>query len=189
MSDWMKLIVGLGNPGKLYAKNRHNVGFRFINYLARHYHIHLDSRQAKARIGSGEIDGEPVVLAKPQIFINLSGKSISPLVAKFAPSLDDLLVVHDDLDLPLGKIRIRKGGSSGGHKGLASIITSLGSDDFTRLRLGIGRPEGNQDVVAYVLSDFTSNEEIILAETITKAIEAVSCLLSQGLTTAMNKYN
>jgi PTH1 family peptidyl-tRNA hydrolase len=185
----MKLIVGLGNPGKLYAKNRHNVGFRFINHLARQHHILLKSHHARARIGSGEVDGEPVILAKPRTFINLSGESVSLLIARLALPLDDLLVVYDELDLPLGKIRLRKGGSSGGHKGLASIITSLGGDDFIRLRLGIGHPEEGRDVVAYVLSDFTPDEEGVIGEAMKKAAEAVSCLLSQGLTVAMNKYN
>ena len=118
----MKLIVGLGNPGRGYANNRHNMGFMCLNYFARTQGIQFDKKQGKARIGTGEVAGNKVVLARPQTYMNQSGQSVSRLVKKFNISLDDLLVIHDDLDLPLGKIRIRQGGSSGGHKGIESII-------------------------------------------------------------------
>ena len=156
----MKLIVGLGNPGRGYANNRHNIGFVCLNHFARMQGIRFDKKQGRARIGLGEVAGNKVVVAKPQTYMNLSGQSVSLLVKKFSVSLDDLLVIHDDLDLPLGKIRIRQDGSSGGHKGIGSIITELGSPNFIRIRVGVGRPVKNEgitefsedEIIAYVLS-------------------------------------
>ena len=193
----MKLIVGLGNPGRGYANNRHNIGFLCLNHFARTQGIRLDKKQGKARIGTGEIAGGKVVVARPQTFMNLSGESVSRLVRKFNIQLDNLLVIHDDLDLPTGKIRVRWGGSSGGHKGVDSIINELGSQDFIRIRVGIGRPTvlpgateiSEADIVAYVLSDFNPDEKQIITQIIPKVSEAILCLLSEGLTTAMDKYN
>ena len=193
----MKLIVGLGNPGRGYANNRHNVGFMCLNHLARTQGIPFDKKQGKARIGVGEVAGGRVVLARPQTFMNLSGESVSRLVKRFGINLGDLLVIHDDLDLPVGKMRIRKGGGSGGHKGIESIISSLGSQDFLRLRVGIGRPymsEGaletsEADIIAYVLSDFTPDQKQIITVVIPKVNEAIGYLLTEGLTAAMNRYN
>ena len=186
----MKLIVGLGNPGKAYADTRHNVGFRCINRLAKLYNIPLNQRQCRSRLGIGEIAGAQIILAKPQTFMNLSGKAVSLLVQKFQVPFEDLIVISDDLDLPLGKIRIRQGGSSGGHKGLESIIKSLGSQDFARIRIGIGHPEGEMpDTVAYVLSSFTPEEKGIIEEAIARVGEAIYCLLTEGVSTAMNRFN
>ena len=193
----MKLIVGLGNPGRGYAHNRHNIGFLCLNRFARTQGIRFDKKQGKARIGMGEVAGNKAVLAKPQTYMNLSGQSVSLLVRKFDIALDDLIVIHDDLDLPLGKIRISRGSGSGGHKGIDSIIYSLGSQDFSRLRVGIGRPVvppgytpiSEDDIIAYVLSDFTAEEKQIISQVISRVSEAIRCLLSEGLTTAMNKYN
>ena len=192
----MKLIVGLGNPGRGYAHNRHNVGFVCLNHFARTQGIRFDRKQGKARIGTGEVAGSKVLLARPQTYMNLSGQSVSRLIKKFNINLNDLLVIHDDLDLPLGKIRLRHGSSSGGHKGIDSIISSLGSQDFTRLRVGIGRPttEGlvptsEADIIAYVLSNFTSEEKQIIVQVILRAGEVIYCLLTEGLVVAMNKYN
>ncbi len=192
----MKLIVGLGNPGRGYANNRHNVGFVCLNHFAKTQGIRFDRKQGKARIGIGKVAGSKVVLARPQTYMNLSGQSVSRLIKKFNINLNDLLVIHDDLDLPLGKIRIRHGSSSGGHKGIDSIISSLGNQDFSRLRVGIGRPTtedfaetSEADIVAYVLSNFTSEEKQIVVQVIPRVSEAIYCLLSQGLAVAMNKYN
>jgi PTH1 family peptidyl-tRNA hydrolase len=192
----MRLIVGLGNPGRGYANNRHNVGFVCVNHFARTQGIRFDKKQGKARIGSGEVAGSKIVLAKPQTYVNLSGQSVSRLVKRFNINLNDLLVIHDDLDLPLGKIRISHGSSSGGHKGVDSIISCLGSQDFTRLRVGIGRPatEGlaetsEPDIVAYVLSNFTPDEKQVIVQVTPRVSEAILCLLSQGLAVAMNRYN
>ena len=193
----MNLIVGLGNPGRGYANNRHNVGFICLNHFARTQGIRFDKKQGQARIGVGEVAGSKVVVARPQTYMNLSGQSVSRLVKKFNINLDNLLVIHDDLDLPLGKVRIRQGGGSGGHKGVDSIITWLGSQDFLRLRVGIGRPAitpgsaelSEADIIAYVLSDFTPGEKQAIARVIPGVSEAILCLLTEGLTAAMNKYN
>jgi PTH1 family peptidyl-tRNA hydrolase len=204
----MKLIIGLGNPGRAYANNRHNIGFMCLNHFARAYGIGFDRKQGKARIGTGEVAGPDgpigVVLARPQTFMNASGEAVSRLVRRFKVSpdnyRDDLIVVHDDLDLSLGKIRLRRGGSSAGHKGIESIIAELDSPDFARVRVGIGRPtviEGSDpdnigaesDIVDYVLSDFTPEEKQTVDQTIPGVSEAIYCLLTEGLVATMNKFN
>jgi len=187
----MKLIVGLGNPGRVYANNRHNIGFVGINHFARTQGIKFDRKQGRARIGMGKVAGNEVVLAKPQTYVNLSGKSVSRLVKKFNISLDELIVIHDDLDLPLGKIRLSYGSSSGGHRGIDSIIKELESQNFIRIRVGIGRPAeiSDDEIIAYVLSDFTPEQKQAIVQVIPKVSEAILCLLTEGLEAAMNKYN
>lgn len=190
----MKLIVGLGNPGKEYSANRHNIGFLCINYFARIHHITLDKKQGKARTGTGLVAGNNVLLAKPQTYMNASGQSVNLLVQKFKVPLEDLIVIHDDLDLPLGKIRIRKGSSAGGHNGAKSIIAVLGNPDFIRIRIGISRPlTGNEDsvcsIVDYVLGDFTLDDKPVVENTIHRVNDALLCLITEGLTAAMNKFN
>jgi len=191
----MKLIVGLGNPGKTYARNRHNVGFQCLNHFARLHSIAFDRRQCQARVGIGKIRGEKLLLARPGTFVNLSGKSVACLVRKHNIPLIDLLVIYDDLDLPLGRIRLRQSGSSGGHKGMNSIISALGSEDFSRIRVGIGRPQPEKQsmsedvVVSYVLSDFSPEEEAIIKPVTAGVSEAIDCFLAQGIKAAMNKFN
>jgi peptidyl-tRNA hydrolase, PTH1 family len=191
----MKLIVGLGNPGKTYARNRHNVGFRCLDYLARLHSIRFDRRQCQARVGIDKVTGEKLLLAKPGTFVNLSGQSVACLVHKHNIHLSNLLVIYDDLDLPLGKIRLRQSGSSGGHKGMNSIISALGSEDFPRIRVGIGRPQAekqsiNEDaIVNYVLSDFSTQEEAAIRPVIAKVAEAIDYFLTQGIEAAMNQFN
>lgn len=193
----MKLIVGLGNPGRGYANSRHNLGFMCVNHFARGHSIRFDKKQGKARIGSGEIDGGKVVVARPQTYMNRSGQAVSRLVKKFNISLDNLLVIHDDLDLPLGKIRIHPSGGSAGHKGIESIITELGSQDFPRIRVGIGRPIAltgssgitEADIVTYLLSDLPPKVRQTITQILPRVSEAILCLLTEGLTAAMNKYN
>jgi PTH1 family peptidyl-tRNA hydrolase len=187
----MKLIVGLGNPGRDYANNRHNIGFICLNHFARTHGIRFDRKQGRARIGMGKVAGNEIVLARPQTYMNLSGESVSRLVNKFNINLNDLLVIHDDLDLPLGKIRISQGSSAGGHRGINSIINCLESQDFIRLRIGIGRPEeiSEDDVITYVLSDFTPEQKQAITPVIPRVSEAILCLLTESLATAMNKFN
>lgn len=193
----MKLIVGLGNPGHIYVENHHNVGYMCVNHFARTHGIKFNKSQGQARIGVGTVAGENVVLARPQTFMNSSGDSVSRLVKRFKVDMADLIVIHDDLDLPLGKIRIRQGGSSGGHKGIDSIIARLGSRDFIRVKVGIGRPLLNDvspedreaAIVDYVLSDFTPEEKKIIDQVIPRVSEALLCLLTEGLTATMNRYN
>jgi PTH1 family peptidyl-tRNA hydrolase len=189
----MKLIVGLGNPGRVYASNRHNIGFICLNHFARSQGVKFDRKRGLARIGTGEVAGNKVVVAKPQTYVNLSGQSVSRLIRKFNINFNDLLVIHDDLDLPLGKIRISHGSGAGGHKGVESIITELGSQDFVRLRVGIGRPTktvlSEAEIIAYVLSNFTPEQKQAIAQAIPRVSEAILCLLTEGLTPAMNRYN
>jgi PTH1 family peptidyl-tRNA hydrolase len=193
----MKLIVGLGNPGRGYANSRHNAGFVCLSHFACRQGIRFDKKQGRARIGTGEIAGSKGVVAKPQTYMNRSGRSVGLLVKKFNVSLDNLIVIHDDLDLPLGKIRIRQGGSSAGHKGVASIITELGSQNFIRVRIGVGRPVKNEasiefsedEIISYVLSDFTPDEKQTITRVVPTVSEAVLCLLTEGLVAAMNRYN
>ncbi|MFW6102276.1 MAG: aminoacyl-tRNA hydrolase [Chloroflexota bacterium] len=192
----MKLIVGLGNPGKTYAHNRHNAGFQCLNYFAKLHSIRFDRRQCRARVGIGEVRGEKLLLARPGTFMNLSGESVAGLVHKHHIALSDLLVVYDDLDLPLGKIRLRQSGGSGGHKGMNSIISALRSEDFARIRVGIGRPQAEQQliisedaIVNYVLSDFSPQEEATIKPVIATVSEAIDCFLTQGIEAAMSKFN
>lgn len=192
----MKLIVGLGNPGRTYAHNRHNIGFRCLNYFARLHSIRFERRQCQARVGFGQVAGSKLLLAKPRTFVNLSGRAVGPLLHKYSTPLSDLLVIYDDLDLSLGKIRLRRSGGSGGHKGMESIISALGSEDFPRIRVGIGRPQveglSNTDedaIVNYVLSDFTPQEEELIKSAIATVAEAIDCFLTQGIEVAMSKFN
>ena len=191
----MKLIVGLGNPGKSYAHNRHNAGFRCLNHFARFHSIRFNRRQCRAKVGISKVRGEKLLLAKPGTFMNLSGESTACLLRKHGIPLSDLLIVHDDLDLPLGKIRLRQSGGSGGHKGMNSIIFALGSEDFPRIRVGIGRPQvegqsmSEDAIVNYVLSDFTPQEESIIKPVIATVSETIDCFLSQGIEAAMSKFN
>jgi peptidyl-tRNA hydrolase, PTH1 family len=190
----MKLIVGLGNPGMGYSANRHNIGFICLNHFARLHKIAFDKKQGKARVGIGDISGQKVVLARPQTFMNASGQAVSFLMQKYSLSLDDLMVVHDDLDLPVGKIRIRKGSSAGGHKGVESIIACLGSKDFIRIRVGIGRPSPpdqtrGEEIIDFVLGDFSKEEEKVMDETISRVSDAIHSLLTEDTSSAMNKFN
>ena len=193
----MKLVVGLGNPGKAYAHNRHNIGFRCINYLARLHSIPVKQRQCQSQIGIGKIAGVELLLAKPKTFVNVSGQAVSRLMRRYDIAVDDLLVIYDDLDLPPGKLRLRQGGSSGGHKGMDSIISALGSQDFPRIKVGIGRPTGDdgtaiadeEGIISYVLGDFTPQEQKTIKPTIARVAEGVNCILAEGITTAMNKFN
>jgi PTH1 family peptidyl-tRNA hydrolase len=193
----MKLIIGLGNPGKIYVRNRHNIGFRSIDHLAKLYTIGTHKRQCHAQVGTGKIADIKVMLAKPATFVNQSGEAAICLLHNYDLKPNDLIVIHDDLDLPLGKLRLRPEGSAGGHKGIASIIAALGSDDFARIKVGIGRPldrDGNaitdeDGIVDYVLSDFTPREDDIIKATIAQVVKAVQSILTEGITAAMNKFN
>jgi PTH1 family peptidyl-tRNA hydrolase len=192
----VKLIVGLGNPGQAYSGNRHNIGFMCVSYFAREYHILFNKKKGNSRVGEGEIDGIQVTLARPQTYMNASGEAVSSLLRKLKLDLNDLIVIHDDLDLQVGRIRIRLGGSSGGHKGIGSIIRDVGGPDFMRIRVGIGRPsktevaeQNEKDVIGYVLSDFTADERALIEKTIPRVSEAIRSLIIDGLEAAMNRYN
>ncbi|NPV84516.1 MAG: aminoacyl-tRNA hydrolase [Anaerolineae bacterium] len=183
------LIVGLGNPGREYRQNRHNVGFMAVDHLAQKLDIRISRLQSKALTGSGSFGGNKLVLAKPQTYMNLSGQSVSGLCNFYKVPLDHLLVIHDDLDLPTGTLRLRPSGGSGGQKGVASIIERLGTQDFARLRIGIGRPPGQMDPADYVLEDFTPVEREVIALTLERVVQAVLTFLRDGIHSAMNQYN
>jgi len=193
----VKLIVGLGNPGKEYSSNRHNVGFRCINHLARRHFIIMDIYRCQSQVGTGKIMGVDCVLAKPRTFVNRSGLAVSQLLFRHKAEVGDLIVIYDDLDLPLGKLRIRKEGSAGGHKGMKSIIATIGSEDFCRIKVGIGRPTAENGtpitdddvIVNHVLSDFTTYEEQVIRPVVHQVAEAVEAILTEGVTAAMNKFN
>jgi PTH1 family peptidyl-tRNA hydrolase len=188
----MKLIVGLGNPGRDFARHRHNVGFRCVNAFARRHRLAFSRSQSRARIARGLAAGEDVCLARPQTFMNRSGLAVAGLVKALGITPKDLLVIYDDLDLLLGTVRLRPGGSAGGHHGMESIIAALGSQDFPRLRVGIGRPStpsGHPDVVSYVLDDFSPEEDKEVEKAVATVVEALECYLEEGLEEAMNRFN
>jgi peptidyl-tRNA hydrolase, PTH1 family len=190
----MKLIVGLGNPGSDYSNNRHNAGYACISYFAKQRGFTLNKKQGQARVGTGNIGDIQIVLARPQTYMNLSGEAVEYLVNRYGIEIKDLIVIHDDLDLPLGKLRIRLDGGSGGHNGVESIINSLGSPDFIRVRMGIGRPEVDSpysrgEVVDYVLGNLTDEENQSLIKAFSRVNEALETLVLKGLEAAMNKYN
>jgi PTH1 family peptidyl-tRNA hydrolase len=182
------LLVGLGNPGPEYANTRHNVGYMVINTLAQRHRIPIRRSQHQARIGEGDIAGEPVVLAKPLTFMNVSGRAVAPLARQHSLPPEAVVVIYDDADLPLGKIRVRARGSAGGHGGLKSIIASLGSSEFPRVRIGIGRSAGG-DLVEHVLRSFRPDEREAIRHAIERAADAVECILTEGVEVAMNRFN
>ncbi len=183
------LVVGLGNPGKQYRRNRHNAGAMVVEAFARRLEAPFARLQAGALVAETRLDGRRLILAKPQTFMNESGKAVRPLVRMFQVPWEQMLVVYDDLDLPLGMIRLRPGGGSGGHKGMQSIIEHLGTQEFPRLRIGIGRPPGRMDPARYVLQDFNRAEWPLLEETVARAVECLNTFLTEGLQAAMNRFN
>ena len=183
------LIVGLGNPGPKYAANRHNAGFRFVDRLGSKLGLAFDKRKSQALLALGDFDGRRLVLAKPQTYMNESGKAVAPLAHFYKVQPERLLVVYDDLDLPPGTLRLRPEGGSGGHKGMRSIIQHLGTQEFPRLRIGVGRPPGRMDPAAYVLQNFSADEEALLEETLERAVRAVQLWLCEGIDSAMSQHN
>jgi PTH1 family peptidyl-tRNA hydrolase len=189
MTENTFLIVGLGNPGREYKDNRHNVGFMLIDRLSVRLNARLSRMQAKALVGDVNYEGNKIILAKPQTYMNLSGQSIQGLARFYKVPLENMIVAHDDLDLPFGTIRIRPGGGPGGQKGVASTIDRLGTKDFRRLRIGIGRPPGRMDPAAYVLQDFAVMDQTLLSEILDHAADAALTFILEGLDAAMNKFN
>ena len=183
----MKVIVGLGNPGRKYSDTRHNIGFRILEEIARRFSIEKEESRFDAIIGHIRIEGEKVLLVKPLTYMNLSGKTVQPLVRWFKLDLDDLIVIYDDMDLPPGALRLRAQGGSGGHKGMASIIERLGSREFARIRIGIGRPDN--EAIDWVLGKFSPTEQKLMEEVIGQAATAVQCWAKHGIDRAMNEYN
>ena len=185
----MLIVVGLGNPGARYNSTRHNVGFRFIDLLAKKTEIRLNDRRAKAVLGQGRIAGQEVVLAKPRTFMNNSGEGIEYLLARFGGRPSELLVVYDEMALPTGRIRLRASGSHAGHNGIRSIISSVQTDAFPRLRIGVGAPSQGGPSVPHVLGKFSKEEEPLIARAVQDAVSAVQCMLEESIDVAMNRYN
>jgi PTH1 family peptidyl-tRNA hydrolase len=183
------LIAGLGNPGSEYADNRHNAGFRCVERLASAHQLSFDRRQKGASLCLSTMLERSVVLAKPRSFMNRSGRAVAGLARFYRIPLDRILVVYDDLDLPLGTMRMRLSGGSGGHRGMRSVIQQLGSRDFPRLRIGIGRPPGRMDPADYVLQDFSAEERPLVEKVLDQAVAAIETWLSDGIDEAMNLSN
>jgi peptidyl-tRNA hydrolase, PTH1 family len=183
------LIAGLGNPGRDYRDTRHNIGFLLIDRLAERLKIKTVRMEMKAIVRKTNYDNQRLILAKPQTFMNLSGQSVGSLFRYYKVTIDHLLIVYDDIDLPLGSIRLRPGGGAGGQKGMLSIINVLGTESFPRLRLGIGRPPGRMEAANYVLHDFPQDERELLVSTLDRAVDAVFTFVTLGLDAAMNRFN
>jgi peptidyl-tRNA hydrolase, PTH1 family len=183
------LVVGLGNPGRQYKENRHNAGFILVDRLAARLDLSFTRVQFRALIADTRLNGIKVYLAKPQTYMNESGQAVGAMQRFFKIPLENILVAHDDVDLPFGTLRLRPGGGSAGQKGVASIIDRLGSPDFPRLRIGVGRPPGRMLAAAYVLQDFSKQEAELLPQVMENASEAALVFVKNGLEKAMNQYN
>lgn len=187
-----KLICGLGNPGREYERHRHNLGFQVVEALCRRHQVKLEQRKFDARIGQGQIGEERVLFLQPLTFMNVSGASVAAALRFYKIAPEQLLVVHDELDLPFGRLQLKRGGGAGGHNGLKSLIDSLGIDEFARLRFGIGKPDGpdaKDRVVGHVLSGFSSEEREALGDLIERAADAAEAWCRDGLASAMNQFN
>lgn len=184
----MYLIVGLGNPEKDYANTRHNMGFNVINKLSEKYEIQVNHSKFKGLYGTGIVNNEKIMLLKPQTFMNLSGESVKEVVDYYKIDLKDILVIYDDIDLEPGLIRIRKSGGPGTHNGMKSIVHCLKEQNFSRIRVGIGKPE-NGDLIEYVIGAIDKEDEMNLEKGVEKAVEAVSCILENNIDIAMNQFN
>lgn len=185
----MYLIVGLGNPGTEYAATRHNIGFDMVTYLSDRYNIPVRSRENKAIVGKGMIGGQKVMLAQPQTYMNLSGESVRALLDYYKMDIDELIIIYDDISLPVGQIRVRPKGSAGGHNGIKNIIQHLRTEEFVRIRIGVGaKPEGG-DLVKHVLGRFSREEDGIIRDVFALAEEALEALLDGDVAAAMNRVN
>lgn len=185
----MKLVVGLGNPGRRYERSRHNVGFRVVDRIASTGRVTSSEKACRSWIGVWKEDGEGVLLAKPQTYMNQSGEAVACLMNRFPVTAGELVVVYDDLDLPFGRLRIRKKGGAGGHRGLRSILDHLGTESFVRVRVGLGRPLEGMDPTEYVLSRFLPEEEERLGELLQVVGDAVVAIVKEGPDRAMERYN
>ena len=186
----MKLVVGLGNPSPEYEKTRHNAGFRVIDGFSDYCGIRLSQRKHFSVFGKGKLGKEKIIIAKPLTYVNLSGRAVKSFMSYYRLDLQDLLLVYDDMDLETGRIRIRSGGSSGGHKGVESIMTHVGSEKFTRLRIGIGKEKmGAMTGREFVLRKFSRAEEPVIQKAVERSVSAIETIIISGITCAMNKFN
>ena len=185
----MKMIVGLGNPGKEYQNHRHNVGFMVVDALANRHDIEISKRSFGALIGSGVIEKESVILVKPMTFMNLSGDSVGGLLRFYKLEVEDLMVVHDDIDIGFGKLKLAAAGGHGGHNGIRSVIDNLSANGFMRVRVGIGRPPDGVDPASFVLSSFSKDEKKIFENLVETSADAVEFLIANGLLAAQQKFH
>ena len=185
----MRLVVGLGNPGREYDDTRHNVGFRVVDKVADRAAIGVDEKKFRARVGRGRLAGDAIMLMKPQTYMNVSGESVGPALGFYKLTTEDVIVLHDDLDIAPGRLKLKRGGGHGGHNGLRSLIKHLPDDRFMRIRIGIGRPPPQWDPADYVLSKFRSDEWSAIDEALAKAADAVEAICQDGIQKAMAIYN
>ena len=185
----MKMIVGLGNPGNEYAGTRHNVGWMLVDALAEHLGINEWRSREKGMVAEGRIGSEKILLVKPLTYMNNSGECVGPLMRWYKLEPEDIMAAHDDMDIPMGTIRIRKKGSAGGHNGIKSLLSHIGSENFGRLRIGIGRPQPGWSVINHVLAKFNDQEQEKIGDAIKQLIPAVECMVLEGQDMAMNKFN
>jgi PTH1 family peptidyl-tRNA hydrolase len=185
----LRLVVGLGNPGNTYKNTRHNVGFMVVDQIAEAFSIALVKQKFDTIFGRGSIDGVEVILAKPMAFMNISGPRVQKITGYYRILSEDMLIVHDDIDLAFGRIKIKEKGGDGGHKGVRSIIDAFGGGGFTRLRIGVGRPEAGMSAADYVLGKFTKEEKKVLHRIITEARDAVVTILCKDAKEGMNRFN
>lgn len=185
----MYIIIGLGNPDQKYAATRHNIGFDAITQISDDYDIPLDFKKHKALCGKGYIGGEKVVLAMPLTYMNLSGESVRELVDFYKVSNEEIIVIYDDISLDVGQLRLRGKGSAGGHNGIKNIISHLGTEEFPRIKIGVGDKPKDWDLADYVLSRFPKEEEPVIRDALKRASEAVKSIITDGMTAAMNIYN
>jgi PTH1 family peptidyl-tRNA hydrolase len=185
----LKMIAGLGNPGTTYAHTRHNIGFMVVDRLAQVLGVSAEKKQGHALVAQEVYKGERLLLVKPQTYMNLSGEAILELLNFYKNGIDDLIVIHDDLDLELGRIRFKSGGGTGGHRGLKSITEMLNSDSYDRLKVGIGRPPEFMKTESYVLQAFSTEEKLLLDKVLAKAVEGIEYWITEGCAKAMNQYN
>ena len=185
----MRIIIGLGNPTEKYQATRHNIGWDAITRISDDYRIPLNQKKHKAICGAGYIEGEKVILAQPLTYMNLSGESVRELVDFYKVDTEDIIVIYDDVSLDVGQLRIRKKGSAGGHNGIKSIISHLGTDEFPRIKVGIGEKPKDWDLADYVLSRFKDDEETVIREALKDISDACRMIITDGMDSAMNKYN
>ena len=185
----MKMMVGLGNPGNEYAGTRHNVGWMLVDALAEHLGINEWRSREKGMVAEGRIGSEKILLVKPLTYMNNSGECVGPLMRWYKLEPEDIMAAHDDMDIPIGTIRIRKKGSAGGHNGINSLLSHIGSENFGRLRIGIGRPQPGWSVINHVLAQFNDQEQEEIGDAIKQLIPAVECMVLEGPDMAMNKFN
>lgn len=185
----MYIIIGLGNPTKEYDKTRHNVGFAVIDELAERMNIEVEEKKHRALCGKGMLNGQKVVLAKPQTFMNLSGESVRSIVDFYKVTSEEVIIIYDDISLEPGQLRIRTKGSAGGHNGIKSIIAHLGTQEFPRIRVGIGEKPNRMDLADYVLSRFSKGEQVLMDDAFKEAADAAAMMVSEGADPAMNHFN